>query len=72
MISIGDSSFERDALLSASLYLGEGSLVKNVKFVENPVPSELLSQLELLSGNLHTLVNHGTNLDLFLSRQDVQ
>jgi hypothetical protein len=63
IISFGDSSHEREALIRVTENLGN-CCTKSLKFVERPEVEELLKEHELISGCFRYIVNHDGNLDL--------
>jgi hypothetical protein len=63
IISFGDSSHEREALIRVTEDL-ENCCTKSFKFVERPEVEELLKEHELISGCFRHIVNHDGNLDL--------
>jgi len=62
-LSLGDGNHEREALLRSTASL-PNCYPKSLKFVERPDISQILKQLELISGNFESIVNHAANLDL--------
>jgi len=67
-ISIGDSSFERDAarIIGATF---PNAIVKTVKLLETPSPEELLWQQELVLQKLPRIVSSGRNKEVDLKRK---
>ncbi|GBG31668.1 Hypothetical Protein FCC1311_078932 [Hondaea fermentalgiana] len=54
VLSLGDSIYERNALMSLAETVGtEKLLPKSVKFVERPNPGQLVRQIEIVLDNLH-------------------
>merc|ERR1712190_102371 len=68
LISLGDSNFEMDAVhvMGKEFAL---SLVKTIKFRENPSPEELLKQLELVAQKFERIVENARNLKIGLERK---
>jgi len=63
VISIGDSPFEREALIRVTAHMPD-SCVKAVKLMARPEVQQLRQELELIGGCFRDLVNHDGNLDL--------
>jgi len=63
VLSLGDGIHEREALLQSTQGLFNCH-PKSLKFVERPDISQVLKQLELISGNFENIVNHMGSLDL--------
>lgn len=63
IISLGDSSHEREALINATWKL-PNCRTKSLKFVERPQISQLCKQHSLAASCLHQVVHHDGNLDL--------
>jgi len=63
VLSIGDGSHEREALLMTTREL-PNCFPKSLKFVERPDISQILKQHELILGNFGGIVDHAGNLDL--------
>lgn len=68
LISLGDSNFEMDAVHVMGKEFAQ-ALVKTIKFRENPSPSELLKQLELVTQKFEQIVENGRNLKIGLERK---
>lgn len=66
VISIGDSPFEREALIRVTAHMPD-SCVKAVKLMAKPEVQQLIQQNELISGCFRDLVNHEGNLDLAIN-----
>lgn len=64
VISVGDSTFERQALFSVMESAHHGCWAKAVKFDEEPTIERLSKELQLLSLELRQLVEHRGRLDL--------
>lgn len=68
LISIGDSNFEMDA----AHVMGKGfetALIKTIKFRENPLPEELLKQLDLVSEKFEKITENAKSLKIGLERK---
>jgi hypothetical protein len=65
ILSLGDSSYEREALLRSTTRL-PNCRSKSFKFVERPNITQLLKQQSLVTSCLERLVQHDGNLDLVI------
>lgn len=63
IISIGDSLYEREALIRVTEHLGN-SCVKSLKLKTKPDLEQLLQQHQLVSSCLDDIVNHAGSLDV--------
>jgi len=63
VISIGDSPFEREALIRVTAHM-PNSFVKAIKFMARPEVHQLCQEHKLISGSFLDLVNHKGNLDM--------
>ena len=61
VISIGDSDFERAAVMAL---LKPGRFVKSLKLDTKPSPEKLLQQFVMLRGILNAIVQHAANMDI--------
>merc|ERR1719253_480573 len=68
LVSLGDSVFEMNATHAMAKQF-DTSLVKTVKFHENPCPEALLKQLELVSGKFERIVENARNMKIALERK---
>lgn len=68
VLSFGDSSSEREALLGIAETHGD-IVAKSLKFMTHPNICELRQQIELVIGYLDYMCTHDENLDLELSKQ---
>lgn len=68
VVSFGDSIHERHAVHKVTTGV-PNTLTKSVKFVERPSAEQLNRQIELVSGCIGDIVDHGANLDLMLTIQ---
>jgi len=66
VLSLGDSNFERNAVLHLSSSV-KGVLAKSVKFVERPSMQQLMRQLEIVYENLDQVVSSPETIDLMLT-----
>jgi hypothetical protein len=66
VLSIGDSDFERDAIKIVTSMM-PNTLCKSVKLHEKPSFEQLTKQHELINNSLEHLINHKTNLDMYLN-----
>jgi len=64
-ISIGDSSFERDAARIIGTTF-PNAIVKTVKLLETPSPEELFWQHELVLQKLQQIVSSGNSKEVYL------
>jgi len=65
VVSLGDSSHEREALIHATAHL-PNCRTKSLKFVERPAVEQLRKQHTLVTRCFRRVVNHDGNLDLFI------
>jgi hypothetical protein len=63
LVSVGDSLYERDALLRANFRDGS-CFRKSVKLMEYPSATRLVQQLRFVSEHMHELALHPGDLDL--------
>eukprot|EP00928_Gymnodinium_smaydae_P002839 TRINITY_DN11038_c1_g1_i2.p1 TRINITY_DN11038_c1_g1~~TRINITY_DN11038_c1_g1_i2.p1 ORF type:complete len:435 (+),score=110.32 TRINITY_DN11038_c1_g1_i2:82-1305(+) len=66
LVSIGDSSIEREALLTVTRALPD-CRTKALKLVERPDPDQLVRELRLICGCLRRVARHDGDLDLSVS-----
>lgn len=72
VISVGDSLYEREAVHIAARELVWGSvLIKSIQLMSRPAAAELGSQLAILNGCIHEVVEHNSHLDLLLQKTSV-
>lgn len=70
IISIGDATFERNALVKYGYYItnkvGYTIYIKTIKYIDNPRPDNLIYQTISLINNLeyHIRVNKNLNIDM--------
>lgn len=67
-ISIGDSSFERDAALRIGDLFPQ-AVIKIIKFKEDPTPEELAKELRLACDRLRGIVEIGRTLQVSMERK---
>lgn len=67
-ISIGDSSFERDAALGIGKLFPQ-AVIKIIKFKEDPTPEELAQELRLACDRLRGIVENGRALQVSMERK---
>ncbi len=68
IVAVGDSCLE----MAAACYVGTkcaGVIMKTVKFMERPLPRELIKEINLLSGKLDFIVNSPKNLMIKLDKK---
>eukprot|EP00930_Biecheleria_cincta_P017909 TRINITY_DN14110_c0_g1_i1.p1 TRINITY_DN14110_c0_g1~~TRINITY_DN14110_c0_g1_i1.p1 ORF type:complete len:482 (+),score=80.43 TRINITY_DN14110_c0_g1_i1:92-1537(+) len=70
-ISIGDSSFERDAALRIGDLFPQ-AVIKIIKFKEDPTPEELAKELRLACDRLRGIVEIGRALQVSMERKACQ
>jgi hypothetical protein len=70
VLSIGDSRAEREAIQSVTRGLPD-TRCKSVKFIERPSIDQLRRELDLLVQSFEYLTEHGDDLDLRLSPEQV-
>lgn len=70
-VSVGDSMAERDACHSAVGHV-PFTFAKTLKFVEHPSSEEIVQQVELTHDSFEQMCGWGANLDLRLTRSQLQ
>jgi len=65
-ISFGDNETERNAAHNLE-QIFKDSLVKSIKFIDNPTCEQLYRQLEMIQNNINFIIHHNGNLDLMLT-----
>lgn len=68
LISLGDSTFEMDALVSMGKQFSE-AMTKTIKFAQNPSPEELVKQLTLVNHKFDKIVTKASSLQVSLERR---
>lgn len=66
LVSFGDADFEMDAVHAMSQAFAR-SMVKTIRFRQNPSPEELLKQLELVAQKVDMIVLNASNLKISLA-----
>jgi hypothetical protein len=67
VISIGDSTQEREALIRVTQRISD-CRTKSLKLVERPGVDQLLKEHQILADCMHSIVGHDGNLDLCIGR----
>jgi hypothetical protein len=67
VLSLGDSLYERNALMHLSKSLPDQVLGKSIKLIERPTIEQLQRQLEILNGHLDDLTHAQEPIDLMLT-----
>ena len=69
LICVGDSNIEMDAARILGKEFSQ-SLVKTIKFRENPKPEELIKQQELVTQKLEQIYSNPKNLTIKLEKKE--
>ncbi len=64
IISVGDASYEYNALINLYTDKRKKRILKSMKFMENPSFSKLKEQLAVLIHNIKNIIKHNKHLDL--------